>query len=148
MKKSSDTIGNRTRDLPAFNVIPQPTAPPRAPHFSISLPYTPRTSKWCLFPEVSTPKLLLSVCIMLALFCMPSVSVSILYAACWSQYFVCSLAVLVFCMQCASVGISFAICRCWYFAFRKLLFGAKTCYSIGYRIQHPLLEFDIYYRNY
>jgi hypothetical protein len=30
MKKSSD-IGNRTRDLPACSIIPQPTAPPRAP---------------------------------------------------------------------------------------------------------------------
>jgi len=31
MKKSSDTIGNRTRDLPACSAVPQPTAPPRAP---------------------------------------------------------------------------------------------------------------------
>jgi hypothetical protein len=31
MKKSSDTIGNRTRDLPACSIIPQPTAPPPAP---------------------------------------------------------------------------------------------------------------------
>jgi hypothetical protein len=30
-KKSSDTIGNRTRDLPACSAVPQPTAPPRAP---------------------------------------------------------------------------------------------------------------------
>ena len=30
-KKSTDTIGNRTRDLPACNAVPQPTAPPRAP---------------------------------------------------------------------------------------------------------------------
>jgi hypothetical protein len=30
MKKSNDTIGNRTRDLPACNAVPQPTAPPRA----------------------------------------------------------------------------------------------------------------------
>ena len=27
MKNSSDTIGNRTRDLPACNAVPQPTAP-------------------------------------------------------------------------------------------------------------------------
>jgi len=32
MKKSSDTIGNRTRDLPAYSAVPQPTAPPRAPN--------------------------------------------------------------------------------------------------------------------
>jgi len=31
MKKSNDTIGNRTRDLPAFSAVPQPTAPLRAP---------------------------------------------------------------------------------------------------------------------
>jgi hypothetical protein len=29
MKKSSDTIGNRTRDLPACSAVPKPTAPPR-----------------------------------------------------------------------------------------------------------------------
>jgi len=31
MKNSDDTIGNRTRDLPARSAVPQPTAPPRAP---------------------------------------------------------------------------------------------------------------------
>jgi len=31
MKKSSDTIGNRTRDLPACSTVPKTTAPPRAP---------------------------------------------------------------------------------------------------------------------
>ena len=30
MKNTSDTIGNRTRDLPAWGTVPQPTAPPRA----------------------------------------------------------------------------------------------------------------------
>ena len=29
MKKSSDNIGNRTHDLPAYSAVPQPTAPPR-----------------------------------------------------------------------------------------------------------------------
>jgi len=29
-KNSIDTIGNRTRDLPACSAVPQPTAPPRA----------------------------------------------------------------------------------------------------------------------
>ena len=29
MKNSNDTIGNRTRDLPACSAVPQPTAPPR-----------------------------------------------------------------------------------------------------------------------
>ena len=31
MKNSSDTIGNRNRDLPACSVVPQSTAPPRDP---------------------------------------------------------------------------------------------------------------------
>jgi hypothetical protein len=31
MKNSSDTIENRSRDLPACSAVPQPTAPPRAP---------------------------------------------------------------------------------------------------------------------
>ena len=31
MKNSSDTIGNRTRDLPNCSAVSQPTAPPRAP---------------------------------------------------------------------------------------------------------------------
>ena len=30
MKNSNDTIGNRSRDLPACSTVPQPTAPPRA----------------------------------------------------------------------------------------------------------------------
>jgi len=32
LKNSNDTIGNRTRDLPACRTVPQPTAPPRAPN--------------------------------------------------------------------------------------------------------------------
>jgi len=31
MKNFNDTIGNRTRDLPACSALPQPIAPPRAP---------------------------------------------------------------------------------------------------------------------
>ena len=31
MKNSNDTIGNRTRDLPACSAVPQSTAPPGAP---------------------------------------------------------------------------------------------------------------------
>jgi len=30
MENSSDTIGNRTRDLPACSALPQTTVPPRA----------------------------------------------------------------------------------------------------------------------
>jgi hypothetical protein len=29
MKKATDTIGHRTRDLPVCSAVPQPTAPPR-----------------------------------------------------------------------------------------------------------------------
>jgi hypothetical protein len=32
MKNSSDTIGNKTRDLSACSAVPQQTAPPRAPN--------------------------------------------------------------------------------------------------------------------
>ena len=31
MKNSNDSFGNRTRDLPTCNAVPQPTSPPRAP---------------------------------------------------------------------------------------------------------------------
>jgi hypothetical protein len=31
MKNSNNTIGNRTRDLPACTAVPQPTAQPRVP---------------------------------------------------------------------------------------------------------------------
>jgi hypothetical protein len=33
MKNSNDTIGNRTRDLPACSTVPQATVPPRSPYF-------------------------------------------------------------------------------------------------------------------
>ena len=36
-KNSIDTIVNRTRDLPACNAVPQPTAPPRTPYCNITL---------------------------------------------------------------------------------------------------------------
>jgi len=32
MKNSSKTIGNRTRDIPIWSAVPQPTAPPGAPY--------------------------------------------------------------------------------------------------------------------
>ena len=38
MKKSNDTIGNRTRDLPAWSAVPQPNALPRAPHYYRGFP--------------------------------------------------------------------------------------------------------------
>jgi len=30
LKNSNDTIGNRTRDIPACSAVPQPAAPPRS----------------------------------------------------------------------------------------------------------------------
>jgi hypothetical protein len=39
MKISSDTMGSRSRDLPACSTVPQPTAPPRVPLFSIAHGY-------------------------------------------------------------------------------------------------------------
>ena len=48
MKNSNDTIGNRTRDLPACSAVPQPTAPPAAcpilllcPCINTSISYVP-----------------------------------------------------------------------------------------------------------
>jgi hypothetical protein len=36
VKISNDIIGNRTRDLPTFSALPQPTAPLRAPQYTSS----------------------------------------------------------------------------------------------------------------
>ena len=37
MKKSNDTIGDRTRDFPACSAVPQPTAPPCAPIYILRI---------------------------------------------------------------------------------------------------------------
>jgi hypothetical protein len=34
---SNDLIGNQTRDLPACNIVPQPTTLPHAPHIHCTL---------------------------------------------------------------------------------------------------------------
>jgi hypothetical protein len=39
MKKSTDTIGNRTRDLLVCSAVPQPTAPPRKPPWQPQILY-------------------------------------------------------------------------------------------------------------
>jgi len=41
-KKSIDTIGNRTRDLPACSTVPQPTAPQRVVTGRCQRPVTTR----------------------------------------------------------------------------------------------------------
>jgi len=56
MKKCSDTIGNRTRDLLACSAVPQPTAPPRTPaiqgtnvnstRFEVDSPNTGQVQGW------------------------------------------------------------------------------------------------------
>ena len=46
MKNPSDTIGNRTRDLPTCNAVPQPTALSRTP--SILFKMTNISLKFCL----------------------------------------------------------------------------------------------------
>jgi hypothetical protein len=42
LKKFNDLVGNRTRDLPACSMVPQPTTLPRAPFlFILSIYYSP-----------------------------------------------------------------------------------------------------------
>jgi len=64
MKNSNDTIGIRTRDLPACSAVPQPTAPPtncttdqlrhRVPPLSLNI-YTQFHNKFylCLFFDIT-----------------------------------------------------------------------------------------------
>jgi len=58
IKNSNDTIGNRTRDLPACSAVPQPTAPPRAHTYTYTHTHTHthmhtdgRTERSVLKPE-------------------------------------------------------------------------------------------------
>jgi len=41
MEKSNDTIGNRTRNLPACSTVPEPTALPRALHSWVKVKVKP-----------------------------------------------------------------------------------------------------------
>jgi hypothetical protein len=50
VKNSSDTIGNRTRDVPVYSAVPQLTAPPRAP-----VVMTPTTKMFAVEPASVTP---------------------------------------------------------------------------------------------
>jgi hypothetical protein len=47
MKKSNDTIGIRTRDLPACSAVPQPTAPPQPTDYT--------GQNWYLFLRLKSP---------------------------------------------------------------------------------------------
>jgi hypothetical protein len=51
MKNSKDTLGNRTRDLPACSAVPQPTAPPRVPRFH---PHTEIKMRFSKLPVLLT----------------------------------------------------------------------------------------------
>jgi len=59
MKNLNDIIGNRTRDLPACNPVPQPTAPPRAAPISITTPL----SMYLLACRLSVSLFLIKVCL-------------------------------------------------------------------------------------
>ena len=62
MKSSYDTIGNRTRDVPAYSAVPKPTAPPRASyninnvcnngHFSTPYLFLDTREQYCQWSEV------------------------------------------------------------------------------------------------
>ena len=54
MKNSNDTIGNRTRDLPACSAVPQPTAPPRSPVKQFAYPILMTSLKDRLSTRCST----------------------------------------------------------------------------------------------
>ena len=58
MENSNDTIGNRTRYLPACSAVPQPNAPPRAPTSmawaEINVHSTVLTMQFVLHSEVTT----------------------------------------------------------------------------------------------
>ena len=56
MKNSSDSIGNRTRDLPTCSAVPQPTAPPRATNCSIYLHLFQSPWRWRRHIPPSTSK--------------------------------------------------------------------------------------------
>jgi hypothetical protein len=57
MKNSNDTIGNRTRDLPACSVVPQPTVSPRAPlKPAIKLNLEPITCRYILYTYMHATK--------------------------------------------------------------------------------------------
>jgi hypothetical protein len=55
MKNSNDTIGNRTRDLPACSAVPQPTVPPRANSFLI-VPEKSQNSQLTVFRTIQMDK--------------------------------------------------------------------------------------------
>jgi hypothetical protein len=57
MKNSSDTIGNRTRDLPTCSSVPQPTTSPRTPF--IGSPVSKFNACLVIGSDVKRPKALI-----------------------------------------------------------------------------------------
>jgi hypothetical protein len=57
--KSSDLIGNRTRDLPACSIVPQPTTLPRAPYSKIIILFIvtqqSETCRHCMALQLRVP---------------------------------------------------------------------------------------------
>ena len=52
MKNSNDTIGKRTRDLPACSALSQPTAPPLDPQITQTYTKLCRRSGWEIWQKV------------------------------------------------------------------------------------------------
>ena len=67
MKNSNDTVGNRTRDLPACTSVPQPTAPPRAPpetSITITIHGVTSSRTWILIKSavrISRPRMIFAI---------------------------------------------------------------------------------------
>jgi hypothetical protein len=51
MKNFNDTIGNRSRGLPVCSTVPQPTAPPLTPSYSM---LCPKISDYATFVNIAT----------------------------------------------------------------------------------------------
>jgi len=67
MKNSNDTNGNQTRDLPTCSVVPQQTAPPRAPLLHViriknKETYPENILRYILSPSLYDPTILCTVC--------------------------------------------------------------------------------------
>jgi len=82
MKKSNDTIGNRTRYLPACSAVPQPTALPRAPIYIYIYIYI-------YIRYISLSSLLFSLCFYIFLFYIISFTLCYCVSFCSHSVFVC-----------------------------------------------------------
>jgi hypothetical protein len=77
MKNSNDTIGNRTRDLPACSAVPQPTAPPRAPTVWVTSQYPEQNNKYVrIFRSALQRRTLPVICSKLRTFLIHAMNIS------------------------------------------------------------------------